>query len=357
MGDDYHDVIGERIESLLAWMRQSPEPFDARANVDTEPGSASTPTCRHRLDQARTPASSIPTSARGCFSPAINHARPAAGRVMRRSTAISAAPAPSASRRVRARTDCRSRRAGLHALHLVLTIELRGELPAGRTATGSGPARAAVTSVRGGLPRGTRRRRYLPIRRGSRVSRRGIASICCDAQLAQLTDRRDELTWRSRGSPDETDEGAGLRRNVAVARWRTQPLKGCATCARTTQTMKAGRRRRYWRRAAPNPAMPVSAAPMPKRPPDAADFGPSAPDPQERARRGRSRRTLRSVRSRHADGFWRRAAPGGRHVRRRAAGRCRGSPSGHPFVGPAGNLLDRALAEAGIDRDAVYRPK
>ena len=28
--------------------------------------------------------------------------------------------------------------------------------------------------------------------------------------------------------------------------------------------------------------------------------------------------------------------------------------SGHPFVGPAGNLLDRALAEAGIDRDSVY---
>src|SRR6185503_8000927 len=27
---------------------------------------------------------------------------------------------------------------------------------------------------------------------------------------------------------------------------------------------------------------------------------------------------------------------------------------GHPFVGPAGKLLDRALAEAGIDRAAVY---
>jgi uracil-DNA glycosylase family protein len=27
---------------------------------------------------------------------------------------------------------------------------------------------------------------------------------------------------------------------------------------------------------------------------------------------------------------------------------------GHPFVGPAGKLLDRALAEAGIDRSAVY---
>jgi uracil-DNA glycosylase family protein len=28
--------------------------------------------------------------------------------------------------------------------------------------------------------------------------------------------------------------------------------------------------------------------------------------------------------------------------------------SGHPFVGPAGKLLDRALADAGIDRGAVY---
>ena len=28
--------------------------------------------------------------------------------------------------------------------------------------------------------------------------------------------------------------------------------------------------------------------------------------------------------------------------------------SGHPFVGPAGKLLDRALADAGIDRSTVY---
>jgi epoxyqueuosine reductase len=37
-GDDYHDVIGERMERLLEWMRQtSSEPFDARAYVDTGP--------------------------------------------------------------------------------------------------------------------------------------------------------------------------------------------------------------------------------------------------------------------------------------------------------------------------------
>jgi epoxyqueuosine reductase len=37
-GDDYHDVIGRRLDALLAWMREaSPEPFDARAYVDTGP--------------------------------------------------------------------------------------------------------------------------------------------------------------------------------------------------------------------------------------------------------------------------------------------------------------------------------
>jgi epoxyqueuosine reductase len=37
-GDDYHDVIGERLERLLAWMRaHSAEPFEARASVDTGP--------------------------------------------------------------------------------------------------------------------------------------------------------------------------------------------------------------------------------------------------------------------------------------------------------------------------------
>ena len=37
-GRDYHDVIGERLASLVAFMRErSPEPFDARAWVDTGP--------------------------------------------------------------------------------------------------------------------------------------------------------------------------------------------------------------------------------------------------------------------------------------------------------------------------------
>jgi epoxyqueuosine reductase len=37
-GDDYHDVVGGRLETLLAWMRdRSAEPFEARAYVDTGP--------------------------------------------------------------------------------------------------------------------------------------------------------------------------------------------------------------------------------------------------------------------------------------------------------------------------------
>ena len=37
-GDDYHDVLKARLDALLAWMRgESPEPFEARAYVDTGP--------------------------------------------------------------------------------------------------------------------------------------------------------------------------------------------------------------------------------------------------------------------------------------------------------------------------------
>ena len=37
-GDDYHDVLKERLDRLVTWMRaESPEPFEARAYVDTGP--------------------------------------------------------------------------------------------------------------------------------------------------------------------------------------------------------------------------------------------------------------------------------------------------------------------------------
>ena len=36
--EDYHDVLGRRLDSLVAWMReQHPDPFEARAYVDTGP--------------------------------------------------------------------------------------------------------------------------------------------------------------------------------------------------------------------------------------------------------------------------------------------------------------------------------
>jgi len=37
-GEDYHDVIGARLDALVAWMREiAPQPFEARAYVDTGP--------------------------------------------------------------------------------------------------------------------------------------------------------------------------------------------------------------------------------------------------------------------------------------------------------------------------------
>ncbi len=38
LGHDYHDVLKQRLEALLAWMRtEAPEPFEARTYVDTGP--------------------------------------------------------------------------------------------------------------------------------------------------------------------------------------------------------------------------------------------------------------------------------------------------------------------------------
>jgi len=48
---------------------------------------------------------------------------------------------------------------------------------------------------------------------------------------------------------------------------------------------------------------------------------------------------------------------GGRHAELMLVGEQPGNEedlTGHPFVGPAGKLLDRALADAGIDRAVVY---
>ena len=69
-GDDYHDVIGARLDALLAWMRETSPSRSRRAPTWT-PGrcrSASTPSTPASAGLARTPASSTPSSARGSFS-------------------------------------------------------------------------------------------------------------------------------------------------------------------------------------------------------------------------------------------------------------------------------------------------
>jgi uracil-DNA glycosylase family protein len=79
-----------------------------------------------------------------------------------------------------------------------------------------------------------------------------------------------------------------------------------------------------------------------------------------------SRPTLNRVRAAATDcracDLWKRATQtvfgdGPRHAALMLVGEQPGDAedlSGHPFVGPAGKLLDRALTEAGIDRTAVY---
>jgi uracil-DNA glycosylase len=62
---------------------------------------------------------------------------------------------------------------------------------------------------------------------------------------------------------------------------------------------------------------------------------------------------MRSLEDRNADGLWRRQG----HSKVVLIGEQPGDQedlTGHPFVGPAGRLLDTALEEAGINRDLAY---
>ena len=93
---------------------------------------------------------------------------------------------------------------------------------------------------------------------------------------------------------------------------------------------------------------------MPKEPPrSAADFIPARPT------LSKLREAAKDCRGCH---LWKIGTQtvfgeGGRHAPLMLVGEQPGNEedlSGHPFVGPAGKLLDRALADAGIDRSAVY---
>ena len=62
---------------------------------------------------------------------------------------------------------------------------------------------------------------------------------------------------------------------------------------------------------------------------------------------------MRSVQKRHPDGFRRGVSAREYHFRRQQPGDME-DRQGHPFVGTAGKILDKALAEARISRDEVY---
>src|SRR4051812_12060584 len=125
------------------------------------------------------------------------------------------------------------------------------------------------------------------------------------------------------------------------------------------QTRASTRMGRAFRPAVPSIAAASAAAisrsmPMSKRPPtSAADFVPDRP----------SLKTARDAsKSCRGCDLWKLGTQtvfgeGARSATLMLIGEQPGDAedvSGHPFVGPAGKLLDRALADAGIDRRQVY---
>jgi epoxyqueuosine reductase len=228
-GDDYHDVIGARLESLLSWMReQSPEPFDARAYVDTGPV------------QERVYAQHGGVGWIGKNTCVIN---PGIGSWMFLATIICSLPlavdAPSLDQcgtctlcieacptqaivapGVLDSTRCIS----------YLTIELRGDLPAAhRDGIGSHVYGCDICQEvcpwNASAPRSADPA-WQPRPAWDRVDL---------LTLAQRTD--DELAAALRGSPMKRTKAQGLRRNVAVA-LENAALKGCARPASDNAALK-----------------------------------------------------------------------------------------------------------------------
>ena len=208
-GDDYHDVIGGRLEALLAWMRRASSlPFEARAYVDTGPvqervyaqyagiGWIGKNTCVINAERG----SWIFLSEILCSLP-LETDEPAFDRCGTCTLCLQACPTHAlVAPGVLDSTQCIS----------YLTIELKGEIPAPlRPAIGSHVygcdicqevcpwnAAPAVSSDPAWRPRAAWDEVDLPA-------------------LSQRTD--DELRAAMRGSAMRRTKVAGLRRNVGVA--------------------------------------------------------------------------------------------------------------------------------------------
>jgi len=218
-GDDYHDVIGGRLESLLSWMReQSREPFDARAYVDTGPvqervyaqhagvGWIGKNTCVINPEIG----SWIFLAAIICSLP-LEVDAPSLDQCGTCTLCIEACPTQAiVAPGVLDSTRCIS----------YLTIELRGDLPAAqRDGIGSHVYGCDICQEvcpwNASAPRSADPA-WQPRPAWDRVNL---------LTLARRTD--DELVVALRGSPMRRTKVQGLRRNVAVA-LENAAIKGCA---------------------------------------------------------------------------------------------------------------------------------
>jgi epoxyqueuosine reductase len=205
-GDDYHDVIGARLDALLAWMRaSSPEPFEARAYVDAGPRLRA---ARRRGVDRQEHLRHQP-GARIVDLPRRNHLQPAAR--CRRAVAGPVRHLHALPRRLSDRCAGCAGRARFHALHFVsLTIELRGDIPPEhRAAVGSHVYGCDICQEvcpwNGAAPRSTDPS-WQPRSAWDRVDL---------LTLARRSD--DELTEGVHGSAMRRTKVQGLRRNIAVA--------------------------------------------------------------------------------------------------------------------------------------------
>ncbi len=209
-GDDYHDVIGARLDALIAWMREiAPQPFDARAYVDTGPvqervyarhagiGWIGKNTCviNPELGSWVFLGEIICSLPLDTDAPALDQC----GDLHALSRGVSDAGARGA------------RRARLEPLHLVPDDRASRRHSGGARVPPSDRTSMAAISVRKCAP-GTASRRPRRIRRGS-PGRAWDQPALVD--LSRMPE--DVLHAALRGSAMRRAKAAGVRRNVAIA--------------------------------------------------------------------------------------------------------------------------------------------